>query len=83
MSDATGFGTGGSTNVLTVGESLGASCNITDPGIYLSSTFHWYENQFVHTRYRLSLPIESGTTAMQVGPTAASRQESLKNLFLV
>ncbi|KAK0208080.1 hypothetical protein DFS33DRAFT_408619 [Desarmillaria ectypa] len=32
MSDASGFGTGGATDVLTVGSSLGGSCNTTDPG---------------------------------------------------
>ncbi|KAK0478225.1 hypothetical protein IW261DRAFT_212181 [Armillaria novae-zelandiae] len=32
MSDASGFGAGGVTDVLTVGSSLGGSCNITDPG---------------------------------------------------
>ena len=32
MSDATGFNTGGSTNVLTVNASQGGSCNTTDPG---------------------------------------------------
>ncbi len=32
MSDASGFGAGGATDVLTVGSSLGGSCNMTDPG---------------------------------------------------
>ncbi|TFK30332.1 hypothetical protein FA15DRAFT_662274 [Coprinopsis marcescibilis] len=32
MSDATGFGAGGSTDVMTVGLSQGGSCNSTDPG---------------------------------------------------
>lgn len=32
MSDATGFNTGGSSNVLTVQASQGGSCNATDPG---------------------------------------------------
>jgi hypothetical protein len=34
MSDSTGFGAGGTTNVLTVGPSVGgSSCNTTDPGV--------------------------------------------------
>lgn len=33
MSDASGFGAGGATDVLTVGSSLGGSCNMTDPGV--------------------------------------------------
>ncbi|KAF9040546.1 hypothetical protein BJ165DRAFT_1490722 [Panaeolus papilionaceus] len=33
MSDATGFNTGGTTRVLTVGASKGGQCNTTDPGI--------------------------------------------------
>ncbi|KAJ3506021.1 hypothetical protein NLJ89_g7106 [Agrocybe chaxingu] len=33
MSDATGFATGGSSNVLTVGASQGGTCNTTDPGV--------------------------------------------------
>lgn len=33
MSDGTGFGTGGNTEVLTVGSSNGGSCNTTDPGV--------------------------------------------------
>jgi hypothetical protein len=33
MSDSTGFGTGGSSDVLVVGPSLGGSCNTTDPGV--------------------------------------------------
>jgi len=33
MSDSTGFGTGGSSDVLVVGASLGGSCNTTDPGV--------------------------------------------------
>lgn len=33
MSDASGFGTGGTTEVLKVGDSIGnANCNTTDPG---------------------------------------------------
>ncbi|KAK0464891.1 uncharacterized protein EV420DRAFT_1637064 [Desarmillaria tabescens] len=36
MSDASGFGTGGATDVLTVGSSLGGSCNTTDPGVDFS-----------------------------------------------
>jgi len=32
MSDATGFNTGGSTDVLTIKASQGGSCNTTDPG---------------------------------------------------
>ncbi|KIM48268.1 hypothetical protein M413DRAFT_16245 [Hebeloma cylindrosporum] len=36
MSDATGFNTGGSTNVLTVKASQGGSCNTTDPGVSFS-----------------------------------------------
>ena len=40
MSDATGFGSGGSTPLLTTGPSLGPStCNITDPGEIHSSLF--------------------------------------------
>ncbi|ESK97898.1 hypothetical protein Moror_17180 [Moniliophthora roreri MCA 2997] len=33
MSDATGFGSGGSTELLTVGSSQGGSCNVSDPGV--------------------------------------------------
>ncbi|GLB36084.1 putative protein Coprinopsis cinerea okayama7 130 [Lyophyllum shimeji] len=33
MSDATGYATGGTTDLLTTGPSRGGSCNITDPGI--------------------------------------------------
>ncbi|SJL05461.1 uncharacterized protein ARMOST_08829 [Armillaria ostoyae] len=36
MSDASGFGAGGATDVLTVGSSLGGSCNMTDPGVDFS-----------------------------------------------
>ncbi|TFK77164.1 hypothetical protein BDN72DRAFT_953637 [Pluteus cervinus] len=36
MSDSTGFGTGGTTDVLTVGPSQGGKCNTTDPGINFS-----------------------------------------------
>lgn len=32
MSDSTGFGSGGSTELLTTGASLGGQCNSTDPG---------------------------------------------------
>lgn len=32
MSDATAFGAGGTSQVLTVQESRGGSCNTTDPG---------------------------------------------------
>ena len=35
MSDASGFGTGGTTDVLTVGNQVGSSsCNTTDPGMF-------------------------------------------------
>jgi hypothetical protein len=33
MSDATGFNTGGTTNLITVGESKGGSCNTIPPHI--------------------------------------------------
>lgn len=34
MSDSTGFGTGGTSDVMTVGSSVGGtSCNTTDPGV--------------------------------------------------
>ncbi|KAG6814092.1 hypothetical protein H0H92_003139 [Tricholoma furcatifolium] len=36
MSDATGFATGGTSDVLTTGTSLGGSCNTTDPGVAFS-----------------------------------------------
>ncbi|KAG7450590.1 uncharacterized protein BT62DRAFT_524146 [Guyanagaster necrorhizus] len=36
MSDASGFGAGGATELLTVGSSLGGSCNTTDPGVDFS-----------------------------------------------
>lgn len=37
MSDATGFGTGGNSDILNVGSSsMGAQCNTTDPGSNLS-----------------------------------------------
>ena len=32
MSDTTGFGTGGVSQLLTVGQSTGGNCNTTDPG---------------------------------------------------
>lgn len=38
MSDATGFNTGGTTRVLTVGASKGGQCNTTDPGQFIA---HW------------------------------------------
>jgi hypothetical protein len=34
MSDATGFGSGGSTNVLVVGASQGGTCDVTGPSEY-------------------------------------------------
>ncbi|KJA29411.1 hypothetical protein HYPSUDRAFT_516676 [Hypholoma sublateritium FD-334 SS-4] len=36
MSDATGFNTGGTSNILNVAASQGGSCNTTDPGISFS-----------------------------------------------
>jgi len=36
LSDSTGFGAGGSTQLLTVGKSLGGTCNTTSPGLAFS-----------------------------------------------
>ncbi|KAF9455099.1 hypothetical protein P691DRAFT_716315 [Macrolepiota fuliginosa MF-IS2] len=36
MSDAAGFGTGGTTNLMTVGASKGGKCSTTDPGVDFS-----------------------------------------------
>ncbi|KAF9481016.1 hypothetical protein BDN70DRAFT_931251 [Pholiota conissans] len=36
MSDATGFNSGGTTDILTVGASQGGTCNTTDPGVAFS-----------------------------------------------
>ncbi|KAJ7092658.1 hypothetical protein C8R44DRAFT_816241 [Mycena epipterygia] len=36
MSDSTGFGAGGSSEILTVGKSLGGSCNTSSPGVAFS-----------------------------------------------
>lgn len=40
MSDASGFGTGGTSDVLKVGASVGnQNCNTTDPGACLKASF--------------------------------------------
>ncbi|KAF8647917.1 hypothetical protein AX16_006449, partial [Volvariella volvacea WC 439] len=61
MSDATGFGAGGSTNVLTVGTSRGGSCNATDPGVDFSFELNMALQQcrpFVFSGYtRAILPV--------------------------
>lgn len=41
MSDATGFGAGGSTELLTVQPSLGTSCNTTGGGEFWSYMCSW------------------------------------------
>lgn len=62
MSDATGFGTGGTTDVLVAGASVGGVCDTRDPGEHISYSL----NALPHpTRYRFSISVKSGATTMQ------------------
>ena len=67
MSDATGFNTGGSTNVLTVEASQGGSCNSTDPGKSCKSisTMRSDTSLIFFLRSFLFVSAEHGTATMQ------------------
>jgi hypothetical protein len=66
MSDATGFNTGGSTNVLTVKASQGGSCNSTDPGKSCKSiSTTRSDTSLIFLRSFLFVSAEHGTATMQ------------------
>lgn len=61
MSDATGFGAGGTTDVMSVGASQGANCNTTDPGKHVVLGFKSKSNtesSGVAFSYQLNLALQ-------------------------
>ncbi|KAJ7783713.1 hypothetical protein DFH07DRAFT_1054901 [Mycena maculata] len=61
MSDSSGFGAGGSTTLLTVGKSLGGSCNTSSPGVAFSFALNEALQQC--QPYEFSDYIETGAVA--------------------
>ncbi|KAJ7487532.1 hypothetical protein B0H11DRAFT_2013750 [Mycena galericulata] len=61
LSDSTGFGAGGSTGLLSVGKSLGGSCNTTSPGLAFSFSLPVAPQQC--QPYEFTDYIESGARA--------------------
>lgn len=77
MSDATGFGSGGSTGVLVVGSSQGGTCDVRGPSEYRFSLGYY---QHICTRsnsFGFQLPVEFCFTAMQVSPVYTCSFSSL------
>lgn len=82
MSDATGFGAGGTTDVMSVGASQGGSCNTTDPGIAFAFQLNVALQQcrpFVFSSYRTAAQpvaimavIPSGTSIVLNPPVGSN-----------